>query len=80
MFENHRQIIMAWPNLSDFAEDIGVSANTAKKMRQRNSIPSDYWPSVVAGAKYRKIAGISTDLLATLRFASRKDNRRGVAA
>lgn len=73
MFETHKQIIMAWPHLSDFAGDIGVSVNTAKKMRQRNSIPSDYWPSVVVGAKARRIAGISTDLLASLRAAAKRD-------
>jgi len=75
MFETHRQIIMAWPRLSDFAVDIGVPENTAKGMRQRNSIPSDYWPSVVNGARQRKIEGVTTDLLAALRKRSRMQRR-----
>jgi hypothetical protein len=75
MFETHRQIIMAWPHLSDFAADIGVSENTAKGMRQRNSIPADYWPSVVHGARKRKIVGVTTDLLVALRNEARMQRR-----
>ena len=47
--------------------DIGVSENTAKLMRFRDSIASDYWASVVAHAKVRKIKGVSLELLARLK-------------
>lgn len=67
MFKTHRQIIQAWERLSDFAGDIGVTENTAKMMRQRDSIPADYWPTVVSAASRRKIAGITMELLAILR-------------
>ncbi len=80
MFETHRQIIMAWEHLADFAADLGISENTAKMMRQRDSIPADYWPEVVIAAEKRKISGVSTDLLAKLRAKGRKGGRRSVAA
>lgn len=86
MFETHRQIIRAWDRLADFAEDIGVTENTAKMMRQRDSIPAEYWPTVVTAADGRNIAGITVELLADLRSKAksprRSINRRsdGVAA
>lgn len=80
MFKTHRQIIQAWDRLSDFAGDIGVTENTAKMMRQRDSIPSDYWPTVVRAASKRKIAGITMDLLAILRRKAKRARSSGPAA
>ena len=52
-----------WQTLCSFAADIGVSQNTAKKMRQRNSIASEHWASVAAAAKRRGYGEITLDLL-----------------
>lgn len=60
----HAQIISLWPNLSDFADDIGVSENTAKQMRTRNRVNARYWPAMVAGAQARGIEGVSLEVLA----------------
>ena len=60
-------VIGRWQTLCAFAGDIGVSQNTAKKMRQRNSIAPEHWASVVAAAKQRDYRDITLDLLARLK-------------
>ena len=60
----HRDIIKTWPKLRDFAEDIGVSENTAKAMRTRNSINSVYWREVVSGAERRGYSDVTHKALA----------------
>ena len=61
----HRLIIDKWPTLADFAEDIGVSENTAKQMRTRNSINSRYWTALIEGAQIRSIPNIDYEALAS---------------
>jgi hypothetical protein len=75
MFESHKDIIDAWPSLGAFAGDAGVSSNTAKQMRTRNSIHSDHWTRIVAGAERRSIAGVTHEVL-----AATKPPRRGSPA
>ena len=53
--------------LCAFAGGIGVPQHTAKKIRQRNSIASEHWASVVAVAKRRGYGEITLDLLAGLK-------------
>ncbi len=65
--ESFRDVIDRWPELKDFASDLGVKYVNAQVMRHRNSIPSDYWESVVQAAHARKIPGISYEILARLR-------------
>lgn len=64
MFTSHKQIIDAWPSLEDFSGDAGVSCNTAKQMRKRNNIHSEYWPNIVAGAARRGIVQVTYKALA----------------
>lgn len=59
----HRDIISLWPRLADFASDIGVSENTAKQMRTRDSVNARYWPAMVGGAKRRGIRGVTYETL-----------------
>lgn len=59
----HADIINRWPSLTDFAADLSIAYGTAKAMRRRGSIPSDYWPVVVQSAARRGIAGISLERL-----------------
>lgn len=61
---SHAPIINKWPSLSVFAEDIGVTYGTAKAMRRRGSIPSEYWLSAVTKAALRDIKGVSLKELA----------------
>lgn len=63
---NTKSIIDLWPNISQFAADIGVSYNTAKHIRRRGTIPAQYWNRAVAGAAARKIPGVTLARLAKL--------------
>ena len=50
-----RDILNEWPTLADFAADVGVSENTAKQMRTRNSVNAKYWLAMIAAAPGRGI-------------------------
>jgi hypothetical protein len=60
----HAKIISLWPSIAAFADDIGVSENTAKQMRTRNRVNAKYWPAMVAGAQVRGIKGVTLEALA----------------
>ncbi|OJU37177.1 MAG: hypothetical protein BGN94_08175 [Rhizobiales bacterium 68-8] len=60
----HSDLINLWPTLADFAADIGVEYGTAKAMRRRSSVPSEYWLSMVRSADGRGIAGVTLEALA----------------
>lgn len=67
----HEDIINKWPSLTEFAGDIGVAYGTAKAMRRRGSIPSHYWPDVVANAEKRRINGVTLKVLVSSRGSQR---------
>ena len=46
-----QDIIGFWKTTADFARDMGVPYGRARKWRDRNNIPSTYWPRLI------KIAG-----------------------
>lgn len=50
--------------MADFAQDLSVAYGTAKAMRRRGSIPSQYWLAVVSAASERSIVGINLQVLA----------------
>lgn len=60
----HADLINLWPSLSDFAADLGIEYGTAKAMRRRSSIPSEYWLTMVRTAETREIAGVTLEALA----------------
>jgi len=60
----HADIINRWPSLSAFASDLSVEYGTAKAMRRRSSIPSEYWLTVVNKAGERSIDGVTLEMLA----------------
>ena len=62
----HAHLISLWPSLSAFAEDIGVSYNTAKAMRRRGSVPAEYWTLMVSAAAERGLDGVTLDRLAEI--------------
>ena len=63
-----RSIIAKWPSLAEFARDLGVSENTAKQMRTRDSIGIEHWQNLLASAKRRKIRGVTVEVLARLKM------------
>lgn len=60
----HSDIINLWPSLSQFADDLGVRYGTAKAMRRRGRIPSEYWFRLAQKAEERGMAGATIDVLA----------------
>jgi hypothetical protein len=66
----HADIINLWPSLTDFAADLSVEYGTAKAMRRRGSIPSEYWLAVVRKAESREIDGVTLEALAAAVAAS----------
>lgn len=62
--KTHRDIIEKWPTVGEFAADIGVSENTARAMKRRNSIRGIYWHDIVAAAKRRGFEGVTHETLA----------------
>lgn len=66
----HADLINLWPSLSDFAADLSVEYGTAKAMRRRSSIPSEYWLALVKAAETREIAGVNLEALAAAVAAS----------
>ncbi len=62
--KSHREIIEAFEG--EFAKVIGVSAEHARVMKSRDSIPSYHWLAVVRAASRLGIKGITLDLLAHL--------------
>lgn len=63
-FMTHTDLINLWPSLAEFALDLGVEYGTAKAMRRRSSIPSEYWITMVRSAEGREIAGVNLEALA----------------
>lgn len=51
MSRTHRQIIALWDSLNDFAADVGVTIVSARKMRQRDRIPSAHFTAVLRTTK-----------------------------
>lgn len=56
-------LINQWPNLSDFATDLGCKYQTARKMKERNSIASIHWKKLIEASKKQGISGISYEWL-----------------
>lgn len=66
-YHTHREIIKAWPSLTEMASDLGVRYDTVQKWHVRNSIPSDRWLQVVRCAIKRDIPGVTFEVLDELR-------------
>lgn len=52
--------------ITEFAEDIGVSLNTAKQMRTRNAVAAEHWDAWVRGAQRRNRLDVTLEKLAEL--------------
>lgn len=63
MIDSHSQIIGLWDNVAEFARDIDVPYQRARKMNDRGSIHSDYWDLVVNAADRLGHGEITIELL-----------------
>ncbi len=68
----HIPFIEKWPSLADFADDLCVAYGTAKAMKRRGVIPSQYWEAVVLSAQARGLIGVTYEALA--KSVSRKSD------
>lgn len=73
---SHRPLIDLWPSIRDFADDIGVSYNTAKHIRRRGMIPDGYWEAAIEGANRRGFKEVTYPLLANIAAKARPVGRR----
>lgn len=64
MIRTFRDVIDLWPSAAELALAIGTSAEAVKKWRQRNSIPAEWWMSIVKSAPGG--AHVTADVLASL--------------
>ena len=44
----HRKILQHWPNTSKLARELDLDVSLVQKWKDRNRIPSDHWPSLLA--------------------------------
>lgn len=59
-----------------FAVVIGKNPSTASEMKRRNSVPVEYWPTVIKAAKAQGVKGVTLEKLVELHARE----RRGKAA
>lgn len=60
-----RDVAKLWPSVSDFASEMGVGVDTARKWSQRDKIPSEYWRSLLETRPARD-AGLTAEVLTSL--------------
>jgi hypothetical protein len=64
VMRTHQQIIDLWDNRAQFARDVNVDYQTARRWYKSNSIPGKYWLSVEDAAVRRNFPEVSVRSLA----------------
>lgn len=59
-------IIMKWPSIAAYGEDIGIGGEHAQTMKTRDSIPAKYWLITEEAARKRGIEDVNIKLLAQI--------------
>ncbi|GJM00217.1 MAG: hypothetical protein DHS20C07_18960 [Methyloligella sp.] len=67
----HSDIIELWPTIAEFASDVSVEYQAARKMHERDSISSKHWYRVIEAAKSRQYNHVTLEALANYK-AKRK--------
>jgi hypothetical protein len=57
------EIFAQWPSDADFGREIGVAYSTVAAWKQRGSIPTAYWRSIITAARRRGFRHVDADLL-----------------
>lgn len=60
----HVPIIDNWPTLAELADDLSIAYGTAKAMKRRGVIPSQYWELMIEASARRGIIGVTYEALA----------------
>lgn len=66
-----RDLITQFGGCTKFGELIGKRASTASEMKRRNSIPVEYWPTVVKAAQEKGVKGVSLEKLVEMHLRPR---------
>jgi hypothetical protein len=75
-FKTFRDVIGLWRSPGAMASDIGVSADSARKWHQRDSIPAEWWTALLATPRARK-AGLTAEALVELAARAPAEERAG---
>ena len=71
--DTFKSYIGRWGRPENLAEDLGIPTERARKWALRESIPAEYWLSVIAAAKGRKLSrGMTLERFALLAEWARK--------
>jgi hypothetical protein len=74
------EVIEAFGGVVPFRDAMDLPDVNARQMKQRDSIPSRYWPQVVAAASERGIRGVNYETLAKLSAAKNPIPKRSKTA
>ncbi len=72
MYKTHREILDLWPSVQSVADDLNqygphrVHTGHISSFKSRSSLPPGYWPALIAGARARRISGVTFRALAEI--------------
>jgi len=61
------ELIKNWEKITEFCADVGCGYEAARKMRDRESIAPEHWPSIIKASEAKGIPGITYEWLAQRR-------------
>ena len=70
-----QDLIAQWDTVAAFAVDVEVPYQRARKWRDRNNIPPEYWPKLVSACRSRGLTGVNPVKLMT--FANERRLKEG---
>lgn len=57
------ELIGHWKTIREFSADIGCGYEAARKFRDRESIPPEYWESIILASEKKGVSGIDWEWL-----------------
>lgn len=61
-------LINQWDKLTEFSADVGCGYEAARKMRDRESIAPEHWPSIIKASEAKGIPGVTYEWLTKQRL------------
>jgi hypothetical protein len=71
--QTFQDLIAQWDTVAAFAVDVGVPYQRARKWRDRNNIPPEYWPRLVAVCRSHGLSGVNPVKLMTFAGNARRE-------
>lgn len=60
-------IIAQWETVEAFRQDMGVPYQRARKWRDRNNIPPNYWQKLICVSRKRGVKGVNAETLTKIK-------------